>query len=375
MIANELCSFQDDYSRMLGVAAVAESELGRHSHGHWRHHWGQAEEEALFKLPAASSDGNLMTPGGMCPVIQTTPSVSAKHHGRLMHKRSTMELILRGRSSAASSVTSAYHGGGGGAHQTHRFEKYNYSTPTSCDMCGSLLWGPVRTGLKCADCGYNCHEKCREGVAKACTRYRTSASGLMPRDSTSENLGGAADLGSDAARKSHEGGVGGAVPQVLLNDDDDDDVVGSGGESLFRQFPAAVADDQSQIICQGYLHKQANFRIKGWKQRWFVLDSTKHQLRYYDTREDFQCRGHVDLSEVIRVAELSGGGHGGLGGHGHVAGVVGGAGAANTPGAPRKAEDGCFFELHTLKRTYCFCAENRHAALEWINKIQSCLSS
>ncbi len=127
---------------------------------------------------------------------------------------------------------------------------------------------------------------------------------------------------------------------------------------------------------QGYLHKQANFKIKGWKLRWFVLDATKHQLRYYDTREDFHCRGHVDLSEVTRVAELSAGGGHGHGGHGHsgMGGVVGGAVAANTPGAPRKSEDGCFFELHTLKRTYCFCAESRLAALDWINKIQSCLS-
>ena len=29
----------------------------------------------------------------------------------------------------------------------HKFEKYNYSTPTSCNVCHSLLWGP-RTGLR-----------------------------------------------------------------------------------------------------------------------------------------------------------------------------------------------------------------------------------
>lgn len=26
----------------------------------------------------------------------------------------------------------------------HRFEKYNYTTPTYCDLCANLLWGPVK---------------------------------------------------------------------------------------------------------------------------------------------------------------------------------------------------------------------------------------
>ncbi len=368
-------SLPDNFSHLLSEADRLDS---RHGGVHWRFHWDNAEEDALARLPShRDQDGGGM-PDGLCPVIQTTPSVTAKQHGRLMHKRSTMELILRGRaggsvssSSAAANVSSATGGdGAGGAFgRSHRFEKYNYSTPTSCDVCGSLLWGPVRTGYRCADCGFNSHEKCRENVSRACAKYRSSGSAL-PRESTSENLPGEHGLGmpdmlAEGGRRSHEdrrnvlaGGGGAGV------DDDDDDEEGE-GESLFRRFgsPSSAADDQSQIICQGYLHKQANFRIKGWKQRWFVLDATKHQLRYYDTREDFQCRGHIDLSEVTRVGEGAPGGAGGA--------VM----AANTPGAPRKSEEGCFFELNTLKRTYCFCAEGRHAALEWINKIQSCLSS
>ena len=31
----------------------------------------------------------------------------------------------------------------------HRFERYNYTTPTYCDICNSVLWGPVKTGVRC----------------------------------------------------------------------------------------------------------------------------------------------------------------------------------------------------------------------------------
>jgi myotubularin-related protein 5/13 len=96
---------------------------------------------------------------------------------------------------------------------------------------------------------------------------------------------------------------------------------------------------------------QANFKIKGWKQRWFVLDSTKHELRYYDTREDFQCKGVVPLHEVNNTQ----------------------VGNNTTPGAPKKTEDKCFFELQTVKRNYCFCAESKLDAERWVSKIQMCL--
>ncbi|KAG8523904.1 Protein kinase C delta type [Galemys pyrenaicus] len=50
----------------------------------------------------------------------------------------------------------------------HRFKVYNYMSPTFCDHCGSLLWGLVKQGLKCEDCGMNVHHKCQKKVANLC---------------------------------------------------------------------------------------------------------------------------------------------------------------------------------------------------------------
>lgn len=67
-------------------------------------------------------------------------SAIVRSHGRLLHKRSTLEILMRGRHA-------------GGIHQEtfahpHRFEKHSYTTPTHCNHCDGVLWGPMWTGLR-----------------------------------------------------------------------------------------------------------------------------------------------------------------------------------------------------------------------------------
>ncbi|KAF1743995.1 hypothetical protein MXB_714, partial [Myxobolus squamalis] len=50
----------------------------------------------------------------------------------------------------------------------HQFKVHNYSKPTFCGHCGSLLYGFVKQGLKCQVCRFNVHKRCQFNVPNSC---------------------------------------------------------------------------------------------------------------------------------------------------------------------------------------------------------------
>ncbi|XP_028845612.1 ras guanyl-releasing protein 3 isoform X3 [Denticeps clupeoides] len=58
----------------------------------------------------------------------------------------------------------------------HSFQEMTYLKPTFCEHCAGFLWGILKQGYKCKDCGVNCHKQCRELLVLACRKLPRSIS-------------------------------------------------------------------------------------------------------------------------------------------------------------------------------------------------------
>jgi len=196
--------------------------------------------------------------------------------------------------------------------KTHHFEKFTYPSVAVCDFCKLNLFEMVKTGLKCRECGYNTHERCYEQA------LRTKCLANTMRSFVNHQI-----------------------------DQDDDNSVNSETSKLdnnniqhhYKQFMENNLGENQTYA--GYLNKRGAL-LKSWKQSWFVLDSIKHQLRYYELKDSGYLKGFIDLAEVVSVSLQS-------------------------------SIENNMFELKTFRRSYSFMAPDSHAAKDWVDKIHACL--
>ncbi|KAM4772259.1 ras guanyl-releasing protein 3 [Rhinophrynus dorsalis] len=58
----------------------------------------------------------------------------------------------------------------------HNFQEMTYRKPTFCEHCAGFLWGIIKQGYKCKDCGANCHKQCKDLLVLACRKLSRGTS-------------------------------------------------------------------------------------------------------------------------------------------------------------------------------------------------------
>ncbi|XP_047439341.1 ras association domain-containing protein 1 [Mugil cephalus] len=53
----------------------------------------------------------------------------------------------------------------------HDFQPDSYTHLTWCDLCGEFIWGLYKQSLRCANCSYTCHYRCRPFIQLDCSTH------------------------------------------------------------------------------------------------------------------------------------------------------------------------------------------------------------
>uniref|UniRef100_A0A8C5WIX5 RAS guanyl-releasing protein 1 n=1 Tax=Leptobrachium leishanense TaxID=445787 RepID=A0A8C5WIX5_9ANUR len=81
----------------------------------------------------------------------------------------------------------------------HNFQETTYMRPTFCDNCAGFLWGVIKQGYRCKDCGMNCHKQCKELVVFECKKrsknFTAESEGGGTRGASGDCLGAIRELG------------------------------------------------------------------------------------------------------------------------------------------------------------------------------------
>lgn len=61
----------------------------------------------------------------------------------------------------------------------HRFRTHTFTSQTFCDKCTKTLWGLLRQGEQCRDCGYNVHRACITDLPPCCPKVSSRKNDIL----------------------------------------------------------------------------------------------------------------------------------------------------------------------------------------------------
>ncbi|CAL8338332.1 unnamed protein product [Merluccius merluccius] len=62
----------------------------------------------------------------------------------------------------------------------HNFQPCSHAQPTWCDLCGDFIWGLYKQSLRCANCRFTCHYRCRTHIQLDCSLWDQGTSLSLP---------------------------------------------------------------------------------------------------------------------------------------------------------------------------------------------------
>ncbi|XP_065190058.1 serine/threonine-protein kinase D1-like [Sycon ciliatum] len=150
----------------------------------------------------------------------------------------------------------------------HTVAVHSYKSPTFCDYCGEMLYGLIRQGLKCADCGHNFHKRCADKVPNTCPRTKSITAPSLARKSISEKV---CDMSSSTNPQSLDlPGVSPHRPSIS-----------SFGRPQWIDRAVKVAESEGKV-------RQHNFAIHNYMQPTVCSHCRKLLLGVF--RQGFRCQ-------------------------------------------------------------------------------------
>ncbi|XP_003791749.1 RAS guanyl-releasing protein 1 isoform X2 [Otolemur garnettii] len=78
----------------------------------------------------------------------------------------------------------------------HNFQETTYLKPTFCDNCAGFLWGVIKQGYRCKDCGMNCHKQCKDLVVFECKKRAKNPTAPTENSTSVEPVSNLCSLGA-----------------------------------------------------------------------------------------------------------------------------------------------------------------------------------